>query len=160
MDRLAPLVCLMLLVVAAGAAVAQGPPADADARRDAMKARRAELMEARNASLDSFREDRTAALAEYRAANNATRASFLENKTLAIDACRAARNATTDDDGSRYATCVSDALKPLIQKARDEHRAAREAFLDRVVEARRAAIAAFAEARRAADARHGRPAEG
>lgn len=153
------LVGLMLLVVAAGTALAQGPPEDAASRRDAMRARHAELMAARNASLASFHENRTAAIDAYHASINATRASFLENKTLVIDGCRAARNATSDDNNSAFAKCVSDGLRPLIEKARAEHKAAREAFHDRLVDARRAAIAGFIHARADADARHGRPAE-
>lgn len=143
----------LLLALAAGAALAQPGDAaqDAQARRDRMQA----LHDARNASLASFHENRTAAIAEYRAANEATRASFLENKTAVIDGCRAARNASAEDNNSAFAKCVSDGLKPLIQKARAEHQAHREAFIEKTTAARKAAMESFAQARRDANARYG-----
>ena len=113
------------------------------------------LRQARNESLEMFRAERTAAIEEFRAANNETKRSFLENKTTVIEACNAQRNETADDDNGEYAKCVSDGLRPLIQKARDEHRAHREAFVDRMLEARQDALQHFADARAAARANPG-----
>lgn len=136
----------LLLATVAGAALAQAPDgagsqaAERRAKADALRA-------ARNDSLAMFHENRTDAIDDYRAANNATKQSFLENKTAVIDACRAARNATADDNNSDYSKCVSDGLRPLIQKARDEHQAHRQAFVDRMMAARQAALAHFREQR-------------
>lgn len=141
----------ILLATIAGAALAQGPGGDAaDDRRERVQA----LREARNESLQQFHENRTAAMEEFRAAHNETKRSFLENKTRVIDECNAARNETAEDNNSEYAKCVSDGLRPLIQQARAEHKAQRDAFHERMIEARQAAIEHFRAARasmRAAD---------
>jgi len=136
----------ILLTLAAGAALAESHGGEAAQER---RERAAELREARSASLASFHENRTAAIADFRAEHNETKRSFLENKTLVIDGCSAARNETDDDNNSEYAKCVSDGLRPLIQQARAEHKAQREAFHDRMLAARSAAIAQFQAARQA-----------
>ncbi|HVM45729.1 MAG TPA: hypothetical protein VM582_07310 [Candidatus Thermoplasmatota archaeon] len=146
------------LSLATGAALAQAP-SNPGSQRDAAgdrAAAMAEMRAARNASLAAFHENRSAALADYREAINATRASFLENKTVVIDGCRAARNESADDDNSAFAKCVSDGLKPLIEKARAEHQAAREALAERLLAAREEAKAGFAAARADIRARHAR----
>lgn len=138
----------ILLATIAGAALAQAPDgagSQAAERREKADALRA----ARNDSLAMFQENRSAAIDEYRAANNETKRSFLENKTAVIDGCNAARNATADDNNSVYAKCVSDGLKPLITKAREDHAAHREAFVDRMMAARQAALAYFRDQRAA-----------
>lgn len=136
----------LLLATVAGAALAQGPGGPGE-RMEERRAKADALRAARNESLAMFHENRSAAIDEFRAANNATKQSFLENKTLVIDGCRAARNATADDNNSAYAKCVSDGLRPLIQNARAEHQAHREAFVDRMMAARQAALAHFREQR-------------
>lgn len=142
---LTALVTAAFLATAAGAALAQGGgPPDASER----EARLAALHAARNASLASFHENRTAALADYHAANNATKASFLENKTRVLGECEALRNST---EGSNHSKCVHDGLKPLIEKARAEHAAHRDALKERLLDARENAKASFAAAR----AQHG-----
>jgi hypothetical protein len=179
-------IAVTLLAAAAGTAFAQpgGPGAGGDdrpakrgmgnhtaddnstanhSRAEAMKARVAELREARAAALASFKENRTDALADYHAAHNATRASFLENKTRVLEACQAAKNASRADNSTRgnqtgapeHAKCVRDGLKPLIEKARAEHKEAREELQERLHGARKASIEAFRAAVRDADARHG-----
>ena len=131
------------------------------ARAEAAKARHDELKAARNASLASFHENRTAALQAYHAAHNATKASFLENKTKVVEGCKAARNESrAAGNASAESKCVRDGLKPLAEKARAEHEAAREAFLDALREARQAALDAFRAAKAHADARHGAPRDG
>lgn len=144
------LTTLVLLGSFTGAAYAAAgdhrPEGAGDQRADqgnqtAREARIAALHAARNASLASFQENRTAALATYHAAMNATKASFLENKTRVIEACQAAKNTTNESQ------CVRDGLKPLIAKARAEHADAREAFVQKLTEARKAAMASFAQAR-------------
>lgn len=135
----------ILLATIAGAAMAQGPGSGdaAQERRERMQA----LREARNESLQQFHENRTAAIEEFRAAHNETKRSFLENKTRVIDECNAARNETADDNNSEYSSCVSDGLRPLIEQARAEHKTQREAFHERMLEARQAAIEHFRAAR-------------
>lgn len=138
----------LLLATAVGAALAQpgsGPGATPEERRAKADALRA----ARNESLAWFHENRTDAIAQFHALNNETKRSFLENKTAVIQGCKAARNATADDNNSDFAQCVSDGLKPLITKAREEHRAHREAFIDRMTTARQAAIQYFLAQRQA-----------
>lgn len=131
------------------------------ARGEAMKARAAELRAARNASLASFHENRTAAIEAFREAHNATKASFLENKTRVIEACHAARNESrAAGNASDASKCIRDGLKPLAEKARAEHEAAREAFHDALREARQAAMGSFRAAKAHADARHGAPQDG
>lgn len=165
------LVAALLVAAAAGTALAQ--PGGAGAREAGQEhrstargnetddhvngtARAAELREARNASLASFKENRTAAIEAFHAAHNATRASFLENKTKVIEGCRAARDETrAAGNASAESKCVQDGLKPLIGKARAEHKAALEAFHAALREARQAAMAAFRAAVGHADARHG-----
>lgn len=139
----------LMLAGIAGAAFAQAPDGTGDAAQE-RRERMQELRAARNESLASFHENRTAAIADYHAANNETKRSFLENKTRVIDECNAARNASSEDNNSVYAKCVSDGLKPLIQKARAEHAEHREAFRERMVAARTAAIEHFQAARQAA----------
>lgn len=134
---------------------ARGDPA---LRAEAAKARVAELKAAREAALASFRENRSGALAAFHAAHNATKASFLENKTLAIEACRAAKNETRGNETAGapgHAQCVKAGLKPLVEKARAEHQAAREAFLQALRDAREASLGKFRAAKAHADARHG-----
>lgn len=177
------LVTALLVVAAAGTALAQGGrdgPRDhargdaaqehradaanrtegnASARAQAMQARHAELKAARDAALASFHENRSAALADFHAANNATRASFLENKTQVLESCRAARNASRADNATSGASgeskCVKDGLKPLIAKARAEHREHRETLQERLAELRADALKGFRAAKADADRRHG-----
>lgn len=172
------LVALAILVAAAGTAVANGPPsgtpgadgahdesqahggnetagddANASERGQAMRERYQALAAARRAALDGFHENRTRILDEYRASLNATRASFLENKTAVLEACRAEHA----DNSSEGAQCVRDGLKPLIEKARADNKAAREKALADLAAARDASIAGFRHAKADADARYGRP---
>lgn len=147
------LTTLVLLGAIAGAAYAQQPDgagqqgqahsqgASDSGNQTAREARIAALHAARNASLASFQENRTAALETYHAAFNATRASFLENKTAVLAACQAAKNTTNESQ------CVRDGLAPLIEKARAEHKAQREAFIDAITAARQSAMQSFAAAR-------------
>lgn len=133
----------ILLATIAGAAIAQGPGDAPQERRERMQA----LREARNESLQQFRENRTDAIQDFLAAHNETKRSFLENRTRVIDECDAARNETSDDNNSADAKCVSDGLRPLIEQARAEHKAQREAFHERMIAARQAAIEHFRAAR-------------
>lgn len=119
----------------------------------AREARLAELHAARNASLASFHENRTAALEAYHAAHNATKASFMENKTRVQDECRALRNSTEGGNQSE-GQCVRDGLKPLIAKARAEHKEQHDALIEALRAARTNAIAQFAAARGQINARH------
>lgn len=137
--------------------------ANKSANHSAAKARHAELKAAREAALERFHENRTAALSAYHAAHNATKASFLENKTRVIEACQAAKNATRSANATRgnesgqpaHAKCVQDGLKPLIEKARAEHQAAKDKLQERLKAARQAAMESFRAHRADADARHG-----
>lgn len=117
-----------------------------------------ELASARHAALDSFHENRTAAIKAYLAALNATRASFLESKAKVIDDCRAAHNATKgkDNETSRedFGHCVKDGLKPLIEKAHADIKAAQDALHDKLVALRTAALAQFGHDRDEVNARH------
>lgn len=120
-------------------------------RGDNESARHDELAHARHAALASFQENRSAALQAYRDTLESIRASFLANKTAVIDACKAARaNNTTDDH------CVKDGLKPLIEKAHADIRAAQEKLHDRLVALRTAAIVGFLHERHDINVRHGR----
>lgn len=138
----------ILLALTAGAAFAQGP-GNGDAAQE-RRERAEQLREARNTTLAMFHENRTAAIADYRAAHNETKRSFLENKTLVIEGCNAARNESAPENKSELSGCVSDGLRPLIEKARAEHAEQREAFRARMLEARQAAIAHFQAQRDAA----------
>ena len=127
------------------------------ARAEAAQARAAELRAARNASLASFHENRTAAIEAFHAAHNATRTSFLENKTKVVEGCRAARNESrAEGNASAASKCVRDGLKPLIEKARAEHKAALDAFHAALREARQHAMESFRSAKAHADARAAR----
>lgn len=139
------------------------------------EARHDALVEARHAALESFKENRTAALAAYHASLNATRASFLENKTRVLEACKATRDAAhdnktadnetndtnktneTDTKGGSNGHCVRDGLKPLIEKAHAEIKAAQDAFHDAMKTAREHALASFQKSHDDADAKYGRP---
>ena len=148
----------LLVGVAAGAALAQdedeGAP-DQTARQERIE----KLREARNESLRMFREDRADAIADYRAAFNATKASFLENKTRVLDECGASADdneSESGDEANQTAThCVRDGLKPLIQKARTEHKAQKDELLARLLQAREDAKAHFLAARQSFGPRAG-----
>ncbi|HWH08429.1 MAG TPA: hypothetical protein VNX21_04455 [Candidatus Thermoplasmatota archaeon] len=124
------------------------------ANASALRERHAALVQARHAALDAFHENRTRILAEHNATLHAIKASFLENKTKVLEDCRAARNQTS---GNATAKCVSDGLKPLIEKARADIAAAREAAQEALREARAAAVAKFHAEKAHVNARHGRP---
>lgn len=148
---IAGLMTTLLLAAVTGAALAQpGGGSDQTDRQQRMKA----LHEARNASLASFKENRSAAFAEYHTAFNATKASFMENKTRVLAECAAARNATTGNatpggDGNNTGGCVRDGMRPLIEQARAEHRAQKDALRERLLEARTNAMETFRQARAA-----------
>jgi hypothetical protein len=116
--------------------------------------RHATLVAARQAALDSFHENRTRILREYNASLHAIRASFLENKTKALDDCAAKRNET---QGNETAKCVKDGLKPLIEKARADMKAAREAAQQALVDLRASVLSTFQSEKAKADARYGKP---
>jgi hypothetical protein len=116
--------------------------------------RHATLVAARQAALDSFHENRTRILREYNASLHAIRASFLENKTRVLDDCAAKRNET---QGNATSKCVQDGLKPLIEKARTDLQAAREATLKALTDLRASALGGFQSAKAAADAKYGKP---
>lgn len=143
------LIATGLVLGAAGPALADDASGNETAShrpdRAEMKAKHDALKAARNASLASFKENRTAALAEYHAAHNATKASFLENKTRVLAECQALKNTTDDKNATQH--CVRDGLKPLIEKARAEHRAAKDAFHAKMQAARAAAMEQFRAAR-------------
>ena len=156
----AALAAAAILVGTAGAALAQGPPSDGagSERQQAAQERRAALEAARASVLDAFRENRTLVVEEYRASLAAIRASYLENKTLVLEGCNATRAAFTNNSGGdgapEHAKCVSDGLKPLIEKARGEMRAAREHAQERLLELRQHGLSEWAKARQGADARY------
>jgi hypothetical protein len=112
--------------------------------------RHEELEHARHDAISSFQENRTAALKEYRATLESIRDSFMENKTKVIDACQAARaaNNTTDDH------CVRDGLKPLIEKAHADIKAAQERLRATLESLRDAALAKFGHDRDDVNVRH------
>jgi hypothetical protein len=145
-----------------------------------------ELQGARDAAIDSFKENRTKALDAFHASLDATRDSFLENKTKVIDACRASHpegggsddnetradhaNKTRDNEtnethqpktnetgSSDSGQCVRDGLKPLIESAHAEIRAAQQDFRDAMRDARESALAQFATHRHEVNAKHGQP---
>lgn len=139
----------LFVTAAVGTALAQTE--QADARRAAAEERRAELTAARQAALDGFHANRTAALDAYHAAINATRTAFLAAKAEVLADCAEQRNST--GNSSEMSKCVRDGLQPLIDQARADHKAAREAFVASLLEARRGAIEGFAAAKARADAR-------
>lgn len=140
---LASAVAAALLLVGGTAALAQAPD-DHVSRAEAAKARHDEMAAARAAILDGFHANRSAILDAYHASLNATRASFLENKSAVLERCGESRSNET-------AKCVTDGLKPLIEKARAEHKAARELALDKLREQRALGMAAWAKAFREAN---------
>lgn len=147
---IAILIVLGFVLVAAGAALAQPNQTAREERMANAKARHDALAAARNASLASFHENRTAAIEAFHAANNATKASFIENKTRVQAECRALANTTGNETGG----CVRDGLKPLIEKARAEHQAAKDAFRAAMLAARTNAMEQFRAAREAWRAEH------
>lgn len=152
---LAIVVSLGLVLGAASTALAQaGRDAGAE-RQQAAKERRENLTAAREAILDAFRANRTAILDAYHASLNATRASFPENKTLVLLRCDEARAPANGSapNGTDRRQCVRDGLKPLIEKARGENRAARELALEKLREERHKGMTAWAKALREANER-------
>lgn len=146
------LLTLIVVGVAAVPAFAQGDGGAPD--QTAREERMSKLREARNESIRSFHENRSAAFADYHAAFNATKASFMENKTRVQAECAALRNQTagganeTDDNATANSGgCVREGLKPLIQQARAEHKAQKDALRERLMDAREAAKASFQAAR-------------
>ncbi|GEM_PF-5830440 len=121
------------------------------------KARHDELEQARHDAIESFRENRSAAIKDYLAALNATRTSFLENKTKVIDDCRAQHNATKDNETERgaFGHCVQDGLKPLIEKAHAEIKAAQDALREKLLSFRGHALGKFFHDRDFINVRHG-----
>jgi hypothetical protein len=113
-----------------------------------------ELEGARHVALSSFQENRSAALKLYRDTLDGIRASFLENKTKVIDGCRAERNATKGNGTEGDQHCVRDGLKPLIEKAHADIRAAQDKLHDTLVALRTAALAQFGHHRDEINERH------
>lgn len=154
------LIATGMLVGIAAPALAQAPDGagdrpSADERRANATARYQALVAARHAALDSFHENRTRIHDEYNASLHAIKASFLEDKAAAVEACQALRNSTDDKNATK--NCVRDAVKPLIEKARADIKAAREKAHADLQAAREASMGSFRTARADADARYGRP---
>lgn len=156
---------LGLVFGAAAGAFAQAPEdpgadrrASAEEKRAAAQERRAELLSAREAVLAAFKANRSAILAEYQESLNATRASFLAAKAEVLAACNETRAASTNSSETRgapeHAKCVSDGLKPLIEKARAEMSAAREEAHAKLVAERAHGMSAWAKARERANERY------
>lgn len=143
---IAVVIALGLVLGAASTALAQGQGA-AEERQQAAKERRENLTSAREAVLDAFKANRTAILDAYHASLNATRASFLENKSAVLARCGETR-------ANESAKCVSDGLRPLVEKARAENKAARELALEKLREARAQGMAAWAKSLREANERY------
>ena len=144
------LIAMAALFVTAAVGTALAQSEEGSARRTAAEERRAELQAARTAALDGFHANRTAALDAYHAAINATRTAFLAAKADVLADCAEQRNAT---EGNETAKCVKDGLKPLIEQARADHKAAREALKASLLDARRDAISGFAAAKARVEAR-------
>lgn len=98
-----------------------------------------------------------AILAEYHDSLNATRASFLAAKADVLATCdetRAASTNSSESDGApEHAKCVSDGLKPLLEKARAEMSAARETAHAKLLGERAHGMSAWAKARQHAHER-------
>ena len=149
----------LALLAGATTALAQAGQGAAEERQQAARERRENLTAAREAVLDAFKANRSAILAEYHESLNATRASFLENKSLVLERCNQTRAAFTNNSASNgtapdHAKCVQDGLQPLIEKARAEHKAAREEAQEKLREERQKGLSAWARALREANERY------